>query len=174
MRAFTTFTGVLFAAGILVTLFATLRNDPARAAAGSAVTITALTMFALPVIRKWILDASDMREQQCVARRETEAERLRYAAGLAAAEGERERLRQDMAYESKRAAARLATERAALQQQFADERTQLIAETFDAAVRMVQDGLLDAPARDRSVVRFPAPSRHSEAASTSRGVSRPS
>lgn len=175
MRSFTGFAITLFAGGILTALTGMVADLPARAAGGSAVTVTALTMFALPCIRRWILEAGDMRamalDQICEAQRE----KARALAAQAAVEVERDRMRRDAAYEAQRSVAAIAAEKQRLHEQFEADRTEIMLKAYEAGVRHTADGLLDAPERPsgRSVVPFPTAASRSEQLHK-RGVSHPS
>lgn len=175
MRSFTALAITLFASGILTTLAATWADHPAQAAGGSAVTVTALTMFALPCIRRWILEAGDLRDVALGQIGEAQKETARALAAQAAVEVERGRMRRDAAYDAQRSAAAIATEKRRLQEQFDADRTEIMCNAYEAGVRHALAGVLEAPERPggRSVVPFPSPAARSEQLQK-RGVSHPS
>lgn len=149
-------TGVVLTAGLGIVLIGIVRNDPARAAGGSCLTITALTLIALVVIRRWITDTSAERTRHLDAARAAHDERIRYIAAQAALSSERTRMRRDSAAETARLKTQLAAEREALQDQFDAERGRLICESFKAGVLMQESGVLDAPsANETGVIQFP-------------------
>lgn len=175
MRGFTGFTIALFTGGILTAITGMLVGQPARAAGGSAVTVTALMMFALPCIRRWILEAGDLRGVALEQISEAQKEKARALAAQAALEVERNRMRRDAAYQTQRSEAAITAEKQRLQSQFDEDRTEIMCKAYEAGVRHTLDGLLDAPApaRGRSVVPFPSPASRSERL-PERGVSHPS
>lgn len=132
-----------FAAGLVVVVHGIVTDNAARSAAGASLTITGLTFFALCLVRKWISDTSRERDRQLDAARASHDERTRYIAAQAAMEIERQRMQRDVSAERAHLAVRLAAEQAAMRDRFEEERATLICETFEAAVLMVQAGVLN-------------------------------
>ena len=156
--------GTALVAGLAVVLYGTLRDDLARALGGTCVTLTALTVIALVLIRRWIVDTSEERRILAAAQREAERERSRYFAAQAALENEQGRLTRDRATERLADAARLKVERDAIAADFENRRGALIAETMEATMRMVRGGKLapDAPASG-TLIPFPHQQAHRQA-----------
>lgn len=158
MRSFTGLAITLFTGGILTTLTGMVIDHPACAAGGSAVTATALMMFALPCIRRWVLEAGDMRSVALVQIDEAHKEKARALAAQAAIEVERDRMRRDAAYDAERSKAAIAAAEKRFQQQLDEARTEIKLNAYADGVRHAMAGLLDAPERPsgRSVVPFPS------------------
>lgn len=146
--------GAAMAAGLAVILYGTLRDDLARALGGTCLTLTALTVLALALIRRWVVDTRDERRILAAAQREAVAERSRYFAAQAALEIEQGRLNRDMAAERAGLAARLKAERDAIAADFEERRATLIAETMEATLLMVRNDKL-APQPSAKLIRFP-------------------
>jgi hypothetical protein len=144
-RALTGTAGATVAGGLSAVLYGTLRNDIARAVGGTCVTLTALTVVALVLIRQWIRDTADDRRLLAAAQREAQAERSRYFAAQAALEVEQGRLARDRSAEQRADAARLKAEREVMASEFEERRAALIAETMEATVLMMRGGELNPP-----------------------------
>lgn len=144
--------GASVVGGLAVVLYGTLRDDLARAVGGTAVSLTALTVLALVLLRRWIVDTSNERRLLAATQREFVAERSRYFAAQAALEVEQGRLNRDMAAERAALDARLKAEREAMAVEFEEQRATLISETMEATVLMIHDGRLAPDAQTQSKV----------------------
>jgi hypothetical protein len=147
----------LLAGGLAFSGHGLIRSHATCSMAGIAIVVTALTLIALAVIRKWIGDARDERRDLATARREADAEQRKYFALQAALEGETTRLRRDMALEQAQNAAALIAEREAMQAQLEEQRLQIATEAFRTGVEMERAGMLkpDAPAIPANLIQFP-------------------
>ncbi|MEV5851464.1 hypothetical protein [Streptomyces anulatus] len=152
-------------------LYGIITENLERTVGGAIFTMTALTLIALVMIRRWITTTNAERQRLGDAVREADAERMRYVAAQAALEVERSRLRRDAAAEREQLAARLATERDAMDAQFEEKRNTVVIETFATTVELVRDGLLDVndPASYGRVIGFPTPELRQQAAEAARG-----
>lgn len=147
----------VLAGGILVILYGVIRNDLARALGGACLSITALTLIALVVIRKWVTDTSDERRILAAAQREAQGERSRFIALRAGLENEQCRLARDMAAERAALTTRLAAEREAMADEFEERRAAYASETAEVFALMVHGGRF-APATSPTgkVIHFPS------------------
>ncbi|KAB7850200.1 hypothetical protein [Streptomyces mobaraensis] len=138
-------------------MIGTATSDPARAAGGACLTITALTLLALRLIRTWVTDASDERSRAQQAVQRADEDRVRYVAAQAALEVERDRLRRDTEDIVQKAEEERIALHAKLHQEFEERRGQLIAETFEAAFRILKAGDLPVQgAQGKEVIPFPS------------------
>jgi hypothetical protein len=140
--------GAATVGGLSVVLYGTLNNDVTRTIGGTCITIVALTIVALILLRHWIVDTSEERRILGAAQRAAQAERARYFAAQAALENEQGRLHQDMAAERASLTARLQAEREAMAAEFEEQRASLVAETMEATFLMFHNGKF-APAAQR-------------------------
>lgn len=148
--------GAALASGLAVVLYGTLRDDLARALGGTCVTLTALTVIALILIRQWIVDTSEERRALADATRRAADVRDRYVASQAALECEQTRLTRDRATERYADAALLKTEREAMAADFETRRGNLIAETMEATLLMFQGGKFNPEATGAgNLIHFP-------------------
>lgn len=154
---------VLMAGGIALSGHGVIRGHATCSTAGTSLVVTALTLAALTVIRRWIGDAREERRDLATARREADAEQRKYFALQAALEGEMTRLHRDMATEREHVAATLATEREALHAELEENRLQITTEAFRTGVEMERAGMLkpDAPAAVANLIPFPDPAARS-------------
>lgn len=157
---------LITSAGLAIVLYGIITENLERTVGGAIFTMTALTLIALVLIRRWVTNTTAERQRLGDAVREADAERMRYVAAQAALEVERSRLRRDSAVEREQLAARLATERTAMEAQFEEGRTKLVCDTVETTVQLVREGLLDtsAPAPYAQVIGFPIRQRSAEAA----------
>lgn len=125
------------AAGLAAVLQGSLRGDLARALGGTCLTLVALTVIALILIRRWIVDTSEERRLLAASQRQAQAERYKYFACQAAMEVEQGRLARDRAIEQRADAARLQVEREAMAAEFENKRADLIVETMRATFQMI-------------------------------------
>jgi hypothetical protein len=152
--------------GLGIAGYGTLTDDLARTVAGSCLLTIALLLAALLSIRGWIIDTQSEREALARAISNADDERVRYVAGLAALEMERQRVLRDGAIEREQNLAHLKAARAALREQFEEERTRLICESLETAVKLIAGGLLEdrpEPAGHAKIISMPAPTRQREA-----------
>ena len=156
--------------GMAVILYGVIVDDISRSVSGACLTMPALTLIALVMVRRWVSDTRDERRFLAAAQRDAEQERSRYVAAQSALEGERSRLARDQAAERAQLAAKLLAERGAMQAEFEEQRATLAAETVEATVLMFRDGKFapDTLPRGR-VIRFP---KQEPGASTERGRAR--
>ncbi|MEV8477838.1 hypothetical protein [Streptomyces sp. NPDC051173] len=148
----------VLAIGITVVLVGVLTSDPARAAGGACLTITALTLIALRLIRTWITDTAAERSRIQDAIRAADIERMRYLAAQSALGVERDRMRRDAEEATRHSSKQIKAEHARLREQFEEERAALISETFEAAFSMLTTGrLMDSLAHThgRAIIPFP-------------------
>ncbi|MGW1840871.1 hypothetical protein [Streptomyces sp. NPDC002067] len=145
-------------AGAAVIAAAMRYDKAATAVAGVAVILLVLTWLVMVYLRRWICDTTAARERYDATRSDLDAERRSYVAFQAALQGERDRLRAELAAGRAALEERLRIERERLAQEFDDQRAELIRSTFESAVDLVQRGLLDAPAAEAGarVIRLPA------------------
>lgn len=153
-RALTGTASAALIGGLTVVLYGTLRQDLARAIGGTCVTLIALTVIALVVIHRWIVDTREERRLLAASQREAQAEKSQYFAAQAALEVERGRLIQGRAAERRADAARLQAERKALADEFEECRASLIAEAMETTVQMMRR---KPPAEEpeNKVIQFP-------------------
>ncbi|MFF7452168.1 MULTISPECIES: hypothetical protein [unclassified Streptomyces] len=150
------------AGGLAAVLYGTLRADLARALGGTCVTLTALTIIALILIRRWIVDTSHERQILAASQRETQNQKSMYIAAQAALEVEQGRLTRDRAAQLRADAARLKAERAAMDAEFEEKRAELVTQTMEATVLLIRSGKATAPAAtENKVIQFP--SQHAQA-----------
>lgn len=156
-RATAVSAAVVMAAGMAVVLYGVAKNDLARSLGGACLTMTAVTLIALVSIRKWTTNTDAARSRLSDATREADNERTRYIAAQAALEVERQRVQRDAASDREQMAVRLASEQAAMQEQFEDDRATLVCETMEQTVLMYRAGAFDPPSQhDRGrVIGFP-------------------
>lgn len=147
----------LLAGGLAFSGHGLIRSHPSCTVAGVPIVVTALTIIALTVIRKWIGDTREERRDLAAARREADAEQRKYFALQAALEGETTRLRRDMALEQAQNAATLTAEREAMNDQLEEQRLQIATEAFRTGVQMERAGMLkpDAPTAPANLIPFP-------------------
>jgi len=140
-------------AGCGLVLLGVALDDIARTLGGAVLIMTAAILLFLVAVRRWTTDTQAERTRLAEATHEAEAEHMRYVAAQAALAVERQRIRRDAAAERERNAARLATERKAMRDQFEDERDKLICRTMEQTVHLVRAGLLDdKPTKDAKVI----------------------
>ncbi|MEI5100371.1 hypothetical protein RB200_19815 [Streptomyces sp. PmtG] len=152
----TTAGATIMAAGLAAILYGVLRDDLARSLGGACLAMTALMPMALIAIRRWITDTSAERAHLADALRQAQDERTRYIAAQAALENEQGRLHRDLAADRARTAAMLIAERDGMQDEFEEQRAQLISETFEVAVDMERRGLLKPTDPSKgNLIRFP-------------------
>ncbi|MFW3473594.1 hypothetical protein ACN24M_20235 [Streptomyces microflavus] len=148
---------LITSAGLTIVLYGIITKDLTRTVGGAIFTMTALTLIALVLIRRWITTTSDDRARLGDAVREADAERMRYVAAQAAGEVERARLRRDATAERQQLTARLAAERAVMIAQFEDQRAELVCKTMETTVQLYRAGHFDpgAPAPYAQVISLP-------------------
>lgn len=162
---------LITSAGLGIVLYGIITNDLKRSIGGVAFALCALTFIALVVIRRWITDTNVERRRLDDAVRQADADRMRYVAAQAALEAERARVRHDVAVERQQLTVRLEAERAAMDEQFEEARSQLIIDTTEAAVRLIGSGFpnnVSAPVYAR-VIELPSPAHQRAAAESTRG-----
>ncbi|WP_141724702.1 hypothetical protein [Streptomyces niveus] len=158
-----------------VVLYGVAVNDLSRALGGACLTMTTLTLIALVAIRRWTTNTDNERRRLADATREADNERMRYMAGLAALELERQRVQRDADADREHTAARLKVERAAMRDQFEADRAVLICESLDTAFHLVRSGAFEGPITTRrgTVIGFPAPiTQRAQETSRDRGATR--
>jgi hypothetical protein len=126
--------------GLTTVLYGTLHADIPHTVGGSCITLAALAVLGLILIRQWIVDTSEERRLLGAAQREAQSQRSKYFAAQAALQVEQGRLSLDRAAQVRSDAARLLAEREALRAEFEDKRAALIAETMEATILMIRSG----------------------------------
>jgi hypothetical protein len=139
-RATATTAGTILLGGLTLTLYGAIRDNFAHSLGGACLTITALTVIALVIIRRWIVDTSNERRRLAEDQRRTQDEYASYIALKAALEVEQGRLRQDISAEHAALNERLAVERAKMEADFEERRATLRAETMEATFLMFHNG----------------------------------
>lgn len=164
---YTTLAALGLTAGCATVATGIITRHPSLAVGGSCLAMMALSAVILIAVRSWVTDVTAERRQLQDAAHGHDDERTRYIAAQAALQQERTRVRSDLANWQASVRRQMEREREATRKDFEEKRAALIAETFEAAIRMARDeGLLDqpAPGRDSTVVRFPAAPAHPERA----------
>jgi hypothetical protein len=139
-RATATTAGTVLLGGLSLTLYGIVRDDTAHALGGTSITVTALTVITLLVIRRWVVDTRDERRRLAKSERRTQDEYASYIALKAALEVEQGRLRQDISAEHAALSERLTVEHAKMETDFEEAKAALIAETMEATLRMFDGG----------------------------------
>jgi hypothetical protein len=137
-RATATTAGTVLLGGLSLTLYGALRNNFAHSLGGTCLTITALTVIALVIIRRWIVDTSNERHRLAENERRAQDEYASYIALKAALENEQGRLRQDISAEHAAINERLKAERAKMEADFEERRATLISETMTTTFLMIR------------------------------------
>jgi hypothetical protein len=139
-RATAATAGMILLGGLPLTLYGVIRDDFTRTVGGTCLTITAVIVIALLVIRQWVVNTSNERRRLAEDQRRTQDEYTSYIALKAALVAEQGRLRQDISAESAALTARLAVERSKMEADFEEQKATLISETMEATVRMFHNG----------------------------------
>lgn len=161
------------AVGVAVAVSGAWRGHPPVTVTGLCLTVVSLTLITLNTVKSWITDTSAERARLLAAVRQNDQTRGQYIAAQSTLASERERMRRDAEYEAAACATLLANERLKLQDEFEDQRAELICQTFEAAFQMIQNGILTAPRRgSRAVIPFPSPAPQPDG-QAARGVSHP-
>jgi len=143
-------------AGLTVILHGIAYDNLAHSIGGLGITTTGLAVLALTLIHYWITDTTAQREALAADQRKAQEERSLAFAEQAAVEGERSRLYRDL--EAARAAdeERLAVERAAMELEFEDARTELVNNSMSILASWVTSGKIRPPERKNgTIIRFP-------------------
>lgn len=157
-------------AGLSTVVYGIVTENLERTVGGAIFTMTALTLIALVLIRRWITNAATERQRHDDAVRAADTERMRYVAAQAALEVERGRYRRDIASEHQRMTATLEAKRAALCERFEEERNKLICDTVESTVELVRDGLLNPTTHQYGqIIGFPSPAHQRAAEEPTRG-----
>lgn len=142
--------------GIGLILHGVWRDQPTHSLAGVVLSMIALTVTILTVVHHWVTDTSTERTALAAAQREAQAERAKAFAAQAALENEQGRLYRDLAAETAAIRRRLEVDRAAMQQEFEDARSQLAADAMEILASWVVDGKVRPPERETgNLIRFP-------------------
>lgn len=143
-------------AGISLILYGVARDDLACALGGASVTTVTLTLVTLTAIRRWITDTQAERSRLAESIRSATDERTRYIAAQASIEMERQRLSRDAAADRAQTHAVLAAERAKMQDDFDDQRAQLVCDTLEAGVELMRKHKAAEATQERArVIAFP-------------------
>ncbi|MER5559638.1 hypothetical protein ABT071_13635 [Streptomyces sp. NPDC002506] len=151
--------------GLGIAVYGTLNDDLPRTLAGSCLLMIALLLSALLSIRKWIIEAQSERDALARARRDADDERLRYLAAQAAVEMERQRIERDAAMEREQGIVHIKAVKAAMEEQFEEQKAQLICQSLETAYDLYVRGLANShqePAGHAKVIAMPAPTRQRE------------
>ncbi len=164
-RVTVTTAGTTLLGGLSLTAYGAICDDVAHSVSGTCFTIVAITVIALLVIRRWVIDTSDERRHLAEAGRRAHDEYASYIALKAALLNEQGRLRQDISAEHAALNERLATERAAMQEEFELKRTELSNEAMKIAFSWVESGKVRPPERARNnLIPFPQQDQQQERA----------
>lgn len=156
MRATILAGAAVLLSGLSLSIHAIATDSTPRSLGGACLTVIALTVIALVILRSWIVDTSAERELLATALREAHAEKARYFACETALEQEHGRLRQDIIAERAALNERLEAERRQMAADFEEHRADLIAETTEATFLMIRSGKLAPQQQDHgTVIRFP-------------------
>lgn len=136
-----------------------MRDDMPHSLSGTSLIIAASTLIALTLIRAWVVDTRQEKEELADQRRSAAAQERKYFALQAALEGEMTRMRQDINAEQARITQTLAVEREAMQAKLEEDRLELSKEAFRAGVEMERAGLLkpEEPEHPANLIPFPSP-----------------
>lgn len=158
------FSGLAAAVGGGAALHGAYTDFNPHTISGMMLLLAASTFLILSRVRAWIGDNRAERERLRDEGDKLADQRTRYFAAQAALECERDRIRADLRASQIAAEQTLADERDAMQQEFDDKRAELTRSTFQTAVEMVQDGLLEpGETTGARVIPLPAPSEHRRA-----------
>jgi hypothetical protein len=140
------------------------RNDVPRSLGGTCLIVTAVTLIAMLLTHRWIVDTREERRSLALAQQEAEAERRKYFALQAALESEMGRLTRDMNADRHRIATTLVTEREKMHADFEERRLQVTTEAFRTGVQMERAGMLrpDEPVMPANLIRFPGQGQPSQ------------
>lgn len=167
---------VVMTLGLIIVVYGIVVGDLARSLGGACLTMPALMLLALIAIRRWTTDTTQERANLAEAQRATDEEHMRYVAAQAALLTESQRLQRDAAYEREQLKARLAAERAAMQEALEERRATIMCEAMEATVKMLLDGDLTAePSKTHGkVMQFPTqlPARPRQESARDRGATR--
>jgi hypothetical protein len=142
--------------GLGLILHGMWRDQPTHSLAGVVLSMIALTATILAVVHHWVTDTRAERIALAAAQREAQAERARAFAAQAALENEQGRLYRDLAGERAAIRGRLEVERAAMQQEFEESRSQLVAEAMETLASWMVSGKVSPPERQTgNLIRFP-------------------
>lgn len=155
-RATATTAGTILLGGLTLTLYGAIRGNAAHSIGGTCFTIVALTVIALLVIRRWVVDTSAERQRLATAELRTLDEYVSYMALKAALVNEQGRLREDLAAERTKIYKTLAQERAAMQEEFELARSEVSSEAMRILASWYVDGKVRPPERAKSnLIAFP-------------------
>lgn len=146
--------GAVLVGPLLLTL-GVLHQQPANSLAGAAVTMTAIALFSLFTVRRWVTSTAAERGHLALAQRDAQDEQARFFAARAALESEHQRLHRDLEAERVAVRERLQVERKAMDEAFEERRAQLISETMDATFRMIRNGEFAPNTPRATVIEFP-------------------
>lgn len=149
------FSGLAGAVGAAIALRGAFLPSTPHTVGGMGLMLAASTFLTLSLLRTWICDNTAERERLRHEGDKLAEERVKYVAAHAALQAERDRIRADLKAGEAAAEQRLATEREAMQDEFDNKRAELIRSTFETAVNMVQDGLLEPDERGAEVIHLP-------------------
>ncbi|MEV0114622.1 hypothetical protein AB0H77_15420 [Streptomyces sp. NPDC050844] len=113
-------------------------KEPTGTLAGACLGMMVCAGVGFVSIRRWTTDTRVERARLADAVRDAESERTRYIAAQAAMEMERQRVARDAAADHARTAAILTAERAAMADQFEEQRAQLVSETLEVAFKLAR------------------------------------
>lgn len=170
-RTTATTAGTILLGGLTLTTFGAIRDNVAHSVSGTCFTILAVTVIAMLIMRRWVVDASDERRRLAEAERRAQDEYASYIALKAALEVEQGRLRQDISAEHAALNERLDVERAAMEEEFEMARTELSNEAMRIAFSWVKSGKVQPPERARNnLIAFPQQDPQQERAREHGGV----
>lgn len=156
MRATILAGAAVLLSGLTLSIHAIAVNSTPRSLGGACLTLIALTVISLVVLRSWIVDTSNDRRALNEATAKAQDEYTRYLALQTALEGEQTRLQKDVNAERAALIESLAVERRQMIADFEEHRAELIAETTEAAFLMFHSGKFAPQHQDRgTIIRFP-------------------
>ncbi|MBQ1122583.1 hypothetical protein [Streptomyces sp. B15] len=151
--------------GAITLAYATATGEIATAIAGGTTAVAALLVLGLVYVRGWVCDTTAARARYDQVSTKLEDERRRYVAFQASLQAERDRVRAEIAASRAALSEQLRIERDRLEQEFEDQRGELMRTSFEAGVDFTERGLLDPAAPGAQVIRLPDRSPHPETAS---------
>lgn len=145
---------VVVAAGFAAILYGVIRGTPEHSIVGVGLIVTALTLIALAVIRRWVTDTADERRRLADAVQAAQSEREEYFALKAVLENDQQRLMRAAAADRAHAAATLITEREKMEAEFEEKRAALICKTLAEFADLMRSQKQKQP-ESGSVIPFP-------------------
>lgn len=154
----------LFLLGASLTALGAVTDSLPRTITGITAAISSQIAFSLCMVHRWTTNTAAGRAALHDATVRAEREHAKYLAAQFALEQETERVHVDGIAAAARVDQTLKRERAAMQQQFDDQRGELICRTAETAISLHLRGLLNTEREHgRVVVPFPSQPEHERA-----------